>query len=267
MSILSNCFNFAFAFSAASSQSRYICNILSFATMPLSWTCGWMHMFSTIEHSSEHLIVFQMHCIVTLMGLAYMIDAWVHLSTFWGCVYTAVVIVFWIGLYFTFKYLLRLRAFIKKKYTATISSTASSYMFQGTTILAAQTYLACDSIGSCVVSQAYSAEVCNQFARGTCIVGWQLLLGWAMSTMLFDTGVLSQYKVLTMRFSKIQWTSGFMFSICAIIAMLCYTTRATGVPTSIQSAWCVCALVSMGLTASSVKLTSTVKQEPEIEAS
>lgn len=267
MSIFSNCFNLTYSFASSSSRVRYICNILSFATMPLSWTCGWMHIFSTIEYSNEKIIVFHMHCIVTLMGLAYIADAWMHFnSTFWGFVYTVVVIAFWIGLYFTFKYLFILRAFIKKKCTATISSSASSYMFQGSTILAAQAYLACETIGNCVVSQGYSVDVCNQFAQGTSIVGWQLILGWAMSTMLFDTGNLSQYKVLAMRFSTVQWTSGFTFGICTIISMLCYTTRATGVPTTFQISWCICALISMGLSASSVRLSPTGKEEPEIEA-
>jgi hypothetical protein len=251
VTIFSNGINLAYAF--ASGNLRYYLNVLSYATMPLSWTCGWMHMFSTIEHSDISIIIFHTHCIVTLMGIAYIIEACFN-GLYVGIGGTLIVFLFWYALYYTFRYLFTLRWFISKKYAASIGSTASNYMFQGTTILIAQSYLACDSIGSCIFTQSYPPLICGEYARGNCVVGWQLLLGWSMSLMLFDTMALSKYKVLTLRFSRGQWISGVSFGVCVILAMFAFATKASGVPLTVSVGWCFFGTISMTTAAFSVTL-------------
>jgi hypothetical protein len=143
-----------------------------------------------------------------------------------------------------------------------LASAASAFMNEGLYILGAVSYLACEIIGNCIISnETFDEAKCDQYARATCIVAFQVFFFWVAESMLFKTGVLSWYKVLVVEFSLYQWIGGTSFTMCLLISMVCYATKQNnGVPGYVLLVWCVFCVIAMVSMALSVKVHYEMKE-------
>lgn len=146
-------------------------------------------------------------------------------------IYTAVVFGCAIIVHFTLVFCFRVRKLIRRRFRASLSSKASAFLVQGFAVMGVLSYFACEIIGNCVISNGFSEEKCDEYARATCIVGFQVSLAWMVQFVLFQTGTLSYYKVLVLDLTTYQWMGAISFILCSLLAMVCYVTKQnSGVP-------------------------------------
>jgi hypothetical protein len=234
----------------------------------LSWVAGMTHVFCTLEHPDTFWIWVHSHCIVTLMGMAYILNAWKNLDTMSAVMFTVLVLFFWFVLYHALKYLLYVRQVVRKFHAASLSNKASSFMIQGFTVMGILSYFACEIIGNCVISDGFDSDKCDQYARATCIVGFQVGLAWAVQLMLFQTGALSHYKVLVLKLSLFQWIAGVLFVLCLLISMVCYSTRQnSGVPGAVLIADALLCMLTIFFTGLSVSYDVKPEEDEDEESS
>lgn len=206
--------------------------VYRFATMPISYVSGFTHVFCTLENPNTNLLWVHVHCIFSLMGAAYLLNAWKNMDTISALAYTVVVIIAAVLVYIAIDFSFRVRRFLRYRFRASLSSKASTFLIQGFAVQGILAYFACEVIGNCVISNdTFTEEKCDQYARATCIVGFQVMLAWIVQLILFQTGSLSYYKVLVLDLSAFQWMGAIGFICCTLLAMVCYVTKQnSGVP-------------------------------------
>ncbi len=199
---------------------------LQHAVEPFAWTAGFMLITGTLQSYDGYFIrlyALTYFAVVTIATLSYLYNT----GQYGYClVWSLAGVVFVLSI----EVLINMRHTLRYKYISNrigLFDISQSYLVAGVNVLLGQVYLGCDTVGICVINRSEDTtdDFCNAYSFANLVTAYQLLLLWAVSVMLFDTGAISGRNLVLLRFRIDQWIGFILVGICVVVSLLAYVSK------------------------------------------
>ena len=196
------------------------------AIEPFAWTAGFMLITGTLQIYDGNFIrlySFTYFGVVTIATISYLSSTGQYAYCFlW--ILAGVVFVLAIEVLINMRHTLRYK-YIHNRID--LFDNSRHYLIAGINVLVGQVYFGCDTVGICVInrSEDITDDFCNAYSFANLVTAYQLLLLWAASVMLFDTGAIIGRNLVLLRLRIDQWISFILLGVCVVISMLAYASK------------------------------------------